>query len=156
MPNNHIIGRKIKYFRNEKGITQKKLADLIGKTESSIQKYECGSTEVPISVLESIAKALDITILFLLDDEYLESASAYFKSKGDADLSTMLHDIALANKQLVVDVETSYIKILNRMFSMLNDRGKQKALERIEELIEVPSYINPDFFDNTLEDPPQE
>ncbi|MBD5553933.1 MAG: helix-turn-helix domain-containing protein [Roseburia sp.] len=148
MPNNNIVGNKIRYFRNKKGITQKALADLIGKTESSIQKYECGSTEVPFSVLEKIAKALDIEILFLLDDEYLESASAYFMEKGDTKLSTLLYDLASLNKQLVVNIDANYMQILNTLFSKLNDSGKKKALERLEELIEIPRYTNPDYYDS--------
>lgn len=154
MPNNNIVGNKIRYFRNKKGITQKALAKLIGKTESSIQKYECGSTEVPFSVLEKIADALDIEILFLLDDKYLESASAYFMEKGEVESSALFHYVALLNKKLASDIDTSYTNILNALFSMLNDSGKKKALERINELLDVPHYINPDYFDNT--EPPQE
>ena len=148
MPNNNIVGNKIRFFRNKKGITQKALADLIGKTESSIQKYECGSTEVPFSVLEKIAKALDITILFLLDDEYLESASTYFEEKGEVKTSALFHDMASLNKNLAANIETSYTQILNNFFSMLNDNGKKKALERIEELLEIPRYTNPDYYDD--------
>lgn len=152
MPNNNIVGNKIRFFRNEKGITQKALADLIGKTESSIQKYECGSTEVPFSVLEKIAKALDITILFLLDDEYLESASAYFEEKGEAKTSSLFHDMASLNKKLAANIDTSYTQILNNLFSMLNDNGKKKALERIEELLEISRYTNPEVDPNKEDD----
>nr|WP_302595830.1 helix-turn-helix transcriptional regulator [uncultured Acetatifactor sp.] len=119
------------------------------KTESSIQKYECGSTEVPFSALEKIAKALDITILFLLDDEYLESAAVYFKENGDNKTSSLFHDMAVLNKKLAIDVENNYTQILNNLFSMLNDSGKKKALERIEELLEIPRYTNPDYYEDT-------
>lgn len=148
MPNNNIVGNKIRYFRNKKGLTQKALADLIDKTESSVQKYECGSTEVPFSVLEKIANALDTTILFLLDDEYLESASTYFKEKGDTNLSALFYNIASLNKQLIKDIDTNYTQALNTLFSMLNDSGKKKALERLEELIEIPRYTNQDYYDS--------
>lgn len=144
MPNKNIVGNKIKYFRNKKGITQKTLGELIGKTESSIQKYECGYTEVPFSVLEKIAISLDTELLFLLDDEYLESASNYFMDNGDAKLASILHDFALINKQLSIDIDNNYISILNKLFSELNDSGKQKALERIAELTEIPRYTNPE------------
>lgn len=144
MPNNNIVGNKIRYYRTKKGITQKKLAELIGKTESSIQKYECGNTEVPFNVLEKISKSLDTELLMLLDDEYLESASVYFKNTGDDELSSLLHNIALLNQQLATNIEESYLQALNILFSMLNDSGKQKALERIEELTEIPKYQKKD------------
>ena len=140
MPDNNIVGNKIRYYRTKKGITQKKLAELIGKTESSIQKYECGNTEVPFNVLEKISKNLDTELLFLLDDEYLESASRYFMENGDNQLSSLLHNIALLNQQLTTNIEENYLKSLNILFSMLNDGGKQKALEWIEELTKIPEY----------------
>ena len=54
------LGERIKAARKEKGITQKELADLINKGFSTVQKYEIDVIEPPISVLEKIAKALEI------------------------------------------------------------------------------------------------
>lgn len=132
MPNNNIVGDKIRFFRNKKGITQKALADLIGKTESSIQKYECGSTEVPFSVLEKIANALDITILFLLDDEYLESASAYFEEEGDSKTSALFHNMASLNKKLATD--------------FYSERNANNGLHKYDDSIRVE--ITPETLEN--------
>ena len=41
------------------------MASLIGKTESSIQKYEAGKVEIPKNVLIKIAKQLDCSFLQL-------------------------------------------------------------------------------------------
>lgn len=60
-------GSLIKKFRKRKKYTQKQLANLIGKTESSIRKYEKGLIEIPNSVLNQIAEALNVTILDLMD-----------------------------------------------------------------------------------------
>ena len=48
------IGKAIKKYRQQCGITQKQLADMIGKSLSTIQKYESGDVEAPLSVLEQI------------------------------------------------------------------------------------------------------
>lgn len=64
--NNNEIGEKIKKHRKAKKITQKELAEKIGRTESSIRKYESGATEAPFSVLGSIANALEIPLSALL------------------------------------------------------------------------------------------
>lgn len=61
MADNGKIGANIKKYRKEKKITQKQLAELIGKTESSIQKYEAGKVEIPTSVLNNIAEKLNCT-----------------------------------------------------------------------------------------------
>jgi len=60
------IGALIKIYRKEKKFTQQQLADLIGKTESSIRKYEKGLIEIPNSVLMQLADALDVPIARLL------------------------------------------------------------------------------------------
>ena len=62
------IGKKIRKYRNLAGVTQKQLAEKIGKAESSIQKYEAGKVEIPFNVLGNIAKSLDVEIIDLLDD----------------------------------------------------------------------------------------
>lgn len=62
-----IIGYYIQKQRKSMRLTQKQLGQLIGKTESSIQKYESGKTEIPRSVLEKIASVLGVHILELLD-----------------------------------------------------------------------------------------
>lgn len=64
---NKKIGENINTYRKAKKLTQKQLADLIDKAESSVQKYEKGETEVPISVLEKISTALEIPFKYLLD-----------------------------------------------------------------------------------------
>ena len=64
---NSKIGKSIKQFRQRRNLTQNELASLIGKTGSSIQKYESGVTEVPLSVLEKIAHVLGCHVLDFLD-----------------------------------------------------------------------------------------
>ena len=63
---NSKIGKSIKQFRQRRNLTQNELASLIGKTGSSIQKYESGVTEVPLSVLEKIAHVLGCHVLDFL------------------------------------------------------------------------------------------
>lgn len=72
MTKNKILAENIKKYRKEKHITQKQLASLIGKTESSVQKYEAGKVDIPNNVLECIAQNLDCTLIQLygMDSEY--------------------------------------------------------------------------------------
>ena len=56
-------------LRNRKGLTQKELAEKIGRTESSIRKYEAGIVAIPIDVLKEIAKVLDIDFGCITDSE---------------------------------------------------------------------------------------
>lgn len=55
------IGKRIKTIRKEKNITQQELATKIGKSKSTIEKYEAGKVEnIPYLVVDDIAKALEV------------------------------------------------------------------------------------------------
>ena len=56
---NNQIGLRIRTARKEKGINQTELANLLGKSLRTIQKYESGEIEVSIAMLNEIAKDLD-------------------------------------------------------------------------------------------------
>ncbi len=59
--NKILIGEKIKKYRKEKGLTQKKLGELCGINEANIRKYELGKANPKIETIEKIAKALETT-----------------------------------------------------------------------------------------------
>ena len=54
------IGEKIRYFRNKRGITQGKLAELTGIHPVSIRKYETNKMQPLPPQIEKIAAALDV------------------------------------------------------------------------------------------------
>lgn len=56
------VGMKIKKLRLEKGISQETLANLAGLDRTYIPSIEKGERNVSITVLEKLAKALDIHI----------------------------------------------------------------------------------------------
>ena len=63
------IGQRIKTLRKRKGLNQTQLANLIGKSLRTVQKYETGEIEVSIDVVNEIAKHLDTTPTFILGYE---------------------------------------------------------------------------------------
>ena len=56
------IGERIRIARKSKGMNQQQLADAIGKSIRAVQMYEKGETDLNISIMESLAKALDMNI----------------------------------------------------------------------------------------------
>ena len=58
MSNN--IGLNIKKYRKEKGLTQTELADKLGKTLRTVQKYESGEILPSINNVYEIAEALEV------------------------------------------------------------------------------------------------
>lgn len=63
------ISYRIQALRKSKRLTQTELGNLLGKNLRTIQKYESGEIEPPISVLEQMASVLDVSITDLLGIE---------------------------------------------------------------------------------------
>ena len=54
-------GQAIRKLREEAGLTQTQLADIVGTTQSMIGKYERGELDFSLTRLVEIARALEIT-----------------------------------------------------------------------------------------------
>ena len=54
------VGKYIKAIREEKKISQRKLAEMIGRGESTIGNYETGATDIPCSVILDMARVLGV------------------------------------------------------------------------------------------------
>lgn len=61
-------GEKIKRMRNECGITQKQLADMIGSTQQQIGQWENGVRDPKMTSLRRIAEAFDCPMTDFLPD----------------------------------------------------------------------------------------
>ncbi len=60
------IGERIRTLRKKHGYSQTELANLLGKSLRTVQKYESGDIEVSISVINQLAKLLDTTSTYLI------------------------------------------------------------------------------------------
>lgn len=70
------LGLKIKEIRQSKGITQERLAELVGCNTSHISNIENNHTKVSLNVLLSIANVLDTSIDYLLSGQYTNTPLA--------------------------------------------------------------------------------
>jgi transcriptional regulator with XRE-family HTH domain len=59
----------IKQWRKSRGMTQQVLADKLGKSRSLIAEYEAGTVGVSSLVLYDLAKALEVSVEALYDEE---------------------------------------------------------------------------------------
>lgn len=64
------IGEKIKFLRNSKKMSQKKLASLSGVSENAIRKYEAGSRNPKTDTLKKLATALGVSETTLYDLDF--------------------------------------------------------------------------------------
>lgn len=69
------VRENIRMFQEKRGISQKTLGNISGKSESAIQGYEAGKTDIPLSALEAIAKALKVSLAELVEGKKKMSES---------------------------------------------------------------------------------
>ncbi|HBL1663767.1 TPA: helix-turn-helix domain-containing protein [Enterococcus faecium] len=65
-------GRVLKSLRKEKKLSQKKLADLAGISQSTLVKYEKGSRKIPKDVDNTLSKILNIETLIKDEEDKIE------------------------------------------------------------------------------------
>ena len=63
------LNEKIKRFRKEKGMSQAEMADMTGVHKAHFSRIERGKVQPSIELLKRIAKALDVTTDYLLNEE---------------------------------------------------------------------------------------
>ena len=109
-------GRYIRQYRKVAGLTQEELAQKVGISTMSIRRYESGERIASRELIHTIAAALNVDFYSLA-------------SWGQA--TKALEDRINARERV------------NAALDQLNDAGQQKAVERVEELTEIPKYQRP-------------
>lgn len=62
----NTFGEKIKYLRQEKGLTQKQMADSLSITVSTLSHWECGYQEPAFSFLKVLCSFFDVEADYLI------------------------------------------------------------------------------------------
>ncbi len=69
--NTYVTGATIKALREDRKLTQAELADKIGVSSKTISKWETAKGLPDISLLQPLAQALGISIIELMNGEYI-------------------------------------------------------------------------------------
>lgn len=85
------LGSRLKALRQEKGLTQKEVAKLIGTTDVSIGRYEMDARVPKADILNSLAKLYDVEIDFLLTGK--EEAETTLNDRDKKDIEKDLKKI---------------------------------------------------------------
>lgn len=117
------IGENIKAARKSKGITQKELAEKIGKSFSVVQKYELGLTVPPLDVIELISSVLEVSVESLVSEKELDTIKE-FEEMGVSEVRRQRKEKLLSS------------------WDKLNDEGQSIAVQQIEILTKSPHISN--------------
>lgn len=112
------IGEKIKKARTDAKMTQKELAEKCGMADSAIRKYESGKVVPKLDTIAKIARAMGLYAGDLVD------AGQWGQVQPGEDSETA----SAAESQLIYHFRT------------LNDNGQAVAVERVQELAQIPAY----------------
>jgi len=95
------LGKKIKYYREQRGLTQEKLAEMIDLNCRSLSFIECGTNFVTADTLEKLCVFLHVTPKQLFDFDYFP--------QNPANVEQELHKLIRNNTDKLPDI----YKILN-------------------------------------------
>ena len=125
---NHL---RLQELRKKQNITQEQLAATLGVNRATISKYESGVIMPPLKQLAKIAEVLNVSFTELFDIDFTEDMRAFVQTLGDyADKEVDEEYIAAKKRKQTIDAA----------FDQLNPEGQTKAVERVEELTEIPKY----------------
>lgn len=164
------IGENLKKYRTAAGYTQREFALKIGIPISTYSNYENGNRTPGLEFLTKVAEELDIPVNELIStsskvEQLLEPENEWFlkqvaeeidlpedhlhiviRTKCDLELLHFLEKVVdtldVANQKNPPEEKKISI-IANRIkktLELLNEEGQQKAVERVEELAEIPKY----------------
>ncbi len=103
------IGKKIKKRRIELGISQGKLAELLGVTYQQVQRYENGTNRLNVEKIQLIADILSLPVSYFFEsDETImiarEEAKPYLPAKERKLMSYFKKIRTNSSKNLVIQV----------------------------------------------------
>ena len=90
------FGNKIKSLREEKGLTQKELADMLGTSLKTISNYEVkGTRPRTMKNFEKLAEIFDVNVNYLLTDEeyFIMQARDTYGYKGAKDAQDLVESM---------------------------------------------------------------
>lgn len=131
------IGTKIRMIRKSKGITQIDLAANAGIAVNSLRLYEANKRQPRADQLRAIASALGASVADLLD---VKPARAVNSNETEAEREKHLGLPEGCFKRLATPEEAARREKLLDSFMEMNATGQQVAIERVQELTEIPRY----------------
>ena len=123
-----IFSINLKRLRKERGLSQHDLADLTGISQRMIGHYETHAIEPPLEKIENIAKALNVRISELLEDNEVSNSDKIDISKFDTRSLKKLQDIL----SLPFNDRADLYRMLNKMLR----KNQLETEKRIQEQIQ--------------------
>lgn len=129
------IGNRVKELRLSLGLTQEEFGEKIGLKKSGISNIENGTRNLSIRNIKLISKTFNVSELWLnsgVNDNTL-------KGWEESSIKEKLQEKVNTIEQIQNAFGSDYVNILES-FDELNSKGKQKAIEVVDDLTLIPKY----------------
>lgn len=104
--------KNLRKLRDETGITQKQLAEAIGVSQQSINKYENHSIEPDIDTMVRIADYFDTSVDYLIGNSLvrrrIESVSHYDLNQEEEQLLLGYRQLTKKQRRIILDTIESF------------------------------------------------
>lgn len=101
------IGRKLQLAREEAGLSQEQLANMLGCAQSTLSNYEKGKRRLYLTQLENIAELLDKPIEYFMESSSNSEAASAVNSINNA-----------------LDDEPELLQIINTLYTLPKERRR--------------------------------
>lgn len=125
----------IKEIRQENGLTQEEMGNIIGVKKSAVQKYEDGTIKnLKLNTIRTICETFSIAPWKIV-----------FPEKNEDWLLNLEYE--KSNKEEVIEIaikkvfNENYVYVF-RSYMQLNHNGREKIKEYINDLLEIEKYRN--------------
>ena len=94
------FGERLRYLRNNAGLTQKEVGVYVNKGESTVRMWELNKSQPDKDVLKALAKLFDVTVDYLVDNETETTKKAPSDNAESAKALAALRSIGLTPADL--------------------------------------------------------
>ncbi|MBO5032334.1 MAG: helix-turn-helix domain-containing protein [Lachnospiraceae bacterium] len=104
------IGKFIAEERKMKNYTQRELAEILGISDKTISKWECGNGFPEVSLLLPLCSALEITVNELLSGERLQEID--YKKKAEENMVNLVKEAQESKKKIILSAMVAVLVII--------------------------------------------
>lgn len=136
------IGERIKRARQEAGITQSELAKRLNVTPQTVSQYERGLINPKYETALKFAEALNLQPSWLFGAKLGELAAEDTINLVNKEQSSrgVISELLDLPQSIETVIKSQQELDVQRAFRKLNDEGQRVAIERVEELAQIPKY----------------
>ena len=121
------FGSRLQAIRQQRGLTQKKLAEEIGKSVQAVSSYERNTQVPPIEVMISIADVLRVSLDFLVDRQPINTFSFYKLAPKQKALLELLQDEFSSPCKGDAPFSARQILILQKLLLLFSSQGSSDS-----------------------------